>query len=73
MNEKNLSASPVVDEEGILVGNVSLRDFRKVITQPVKLRLLPHPVGKFPDFTPDPLIVTKDVSFQSYGIRLMSS
>ena len=47
MHEKNVSAVAVVDEQGSIIGNISSRDLRTKILDPVQFSTLSKPIADF--------------------------
>jgi 5'-AMP-activated protein kinase regulatory gamma subunit len=56
-----VSAVPILDAEGHLVGNVSARDARALINRPTALHMIDHPLGE-----------SKDLHFQPFSVELIS-
>ncbi len=44
---KSVSAVPIVDESGKIVGNLSARDLRTMILNPAQFHTLSQPISKF--------------------------
>ena len=47
MHDHHVSAVPIVDEHGALVGALSARDLRHLILEPAKFPTLAKPIGQF--------------------------
>lgn len=51
MMSKNLvSAVPIVSDKGVMIGNLSVKDLRNMITDPAKFPSLSVPMSEFPSF-----------------------